>query len=72
MENKYVTRQELANEFGLNVKALMKRLHKNNIFPDERERISPAMQREIRKVIYKNTEGPLRFVRRTPQYFEQL
>jgi hypothetical protein len=51
MENKYVTRQELANEFGLNVKALMKKLHKKNIFPDERERISPALQREIRKVV---------------------
>jgi hypothetical protein len=51
MENKFVTRQELANEFGLNVKVLMKKLHKKNIFPDERERISPAMQREIRRVI---------------------
>jgi hypothetical protein len=43
MENKYVTRQELANEFGLNVKALMKKLHKKNIFPDKARKIDNSI-----------------------------
>lgn len=51
MDNKYITRKELADEFGLKVKALMKKIHKLDIFPDERERISPALQKEIRKAI---------------------
>jgi hypothetical protein len=48
MEEKYTTRQAMAYEVGLNVKAFMKKLEEFNITLKPRERISPALQHEIR------------------------
>jgi hypothetical protein len=51
MEQKFVTRQEMAAEFGLSRKAFMKKIIKYAIELDERERISPVQQRKIRELI---------------------
>lgn len=52
MEDKYITRQEMADEVGLNVKAFMQKVSDAGIVLKPRERISPAIQHEIRKHIY--------------------
>jgi hypothetical protein len=51
MEEKYTTRQAMAYEVGLDVKAFMRKIEELNIFLKARERISPAQQHEIRVLI---------------------
>jgi dUTPase len=52
MENKFETRQAMAAEAGLDVKAWLKKVVKLGIKLDKRERISPAIQAEIREKMY--------------------
>lgn len=49
MNNKYVTRCEMADILGLDRKTFMDKVKKAGIEIPERERISPALQKEIMK-----------------------
>lgn len=49
MNNKYVTRCEMADILGLDRKTFMDKAKKAGIEIPKRERISPALQKEIMK-----------------------
>jgi hypothetical protein len=57
MNEKYVTRQEMADEAGLCVKSWLKKVLKLGIELEERARISPAKQKEIKEKMYGKSGG---------------